>query len=312
MIVVNPVRRNSTAANQPTPPIPMPSRRATTAPLTTAALTTAALTTVATPLRQRRQRVQAAETGLAVLKGLGQLGGRASLTTLAGHVGESPAKVHRYLVSLLQAGFALQDEGSGHYQLGPEAIQLGLAAMRQCDPIRLAEPALRRLRQDLAVTCFIAVMGNKGPTIVRFEEPGLPVTVNVRVGSVLSLLWSATGRLFLGLGGDASLLALARQELAETAADARAQLDAADPIGCLQRAVQALQLACVRDTYLRGISAVAAPLYDHSGLLVGALTALGASGGFDPAEDGAIANALRREAQAVSALLGGASVRPAP
>lgn len=283
----------------------MPSRRATTAPLTTAPLTTAA-----TPLRQRRQRVQAAETGMLVLKGLGQLGGRASLTALAAHVAESPAKVHRYLVSLLQAGFALQDEGSGHYQLGPEAIQLGLAAMRQSDPIRLAEPALRRLRQDLAVTCFIAVMGNKGPTIVRFEEPGLPVTVNVRVGSVLSLLWSATGRLFLGLGGDASLLALAQQELAQTPADARALLDGPDPIGSLQRAVQAQQLACVRDTYLRGISAVAAPLYDHSGVLVAALTALGASGGFDAAEAGPIANALRREAHAVTALLGGPAARP--
>lgn len=283
----------------------MPTRRA---PKLAAAAAPA--TTAAVPLRQRRQRVQAAETSMLVLKGLGQLGGRASLTALAAQVGESPAKVHRYLVSLLQQGFALQDESSGHYQLGPEAIQLGLAAMRQCDPIRLAEPALRRLRQDLAVTCFIAVMGNKGPTIVRFEEPGLPVTVNVRVGSVLSLLWSATGRLFLGLGGDASLLALAQQELADTPADARAQLGGPDPIGRLQRAVQAHQLASVRDTYLRGISAVSAPLFDHSGTLVAALTALGASGGFDPAEDGPIATALRREAQAVSALLGGPAVRP--
>ena len=98
----------------------MPTRRVTTPP------TAAPATAPAAPPRQRRQRVQAAETGLAVLKGLGELGGRASLTALAAQVGESPAKVHRYLVSLLQAGFALQDAGSGHYQLGPEAIQLGL------------------------------------------------------------------------------------------------------------------------------------------------------------------------------------------
>jgi hypothetical protein len=63
------------------------------------------------------------------------------------------------------------------------------------------------------VTCFIAVMGNKGPTIVRIEEPGLPVTVNARVGSVMPLLWSATGRVFLGLLDESSVEALAQEEL---------------------------------------------------------------------------------------------------
>jgi hypothetical protein len=47
----------------------------------------------AAPARERRQRVQAAETGMAVLKGLAHLGGRSSLTALSTHVAESPAKV---------------------------------------------------------------------------------------------------------------------------------------------------------------------------------------------------------------------------
>jgi len=155
-------------------------------------------------------------------------------------------------------------------------------------------------------------MGNKGPTIVRFEEPGLPVTVNVRVGSVLSMLWSATGRAFLGLLDESGVRALAEQELAEAPPEMRAQLDARDPIGRLRQAVQAAHCATVRDTYLRGISAVAAPLHDYTGRVCAVLTALGASGGFDPAVDGPIATAVRREARAASALLGyaDAGVRP--
>ena len=257
----------------------------------------------------RRQRVQSAETGMAVLKGLARMGGRASLTALAAHVDESPAKVHRYLASLMEAGLVAQDGGSQHYHLGAEAIQIGLAAMRQADPIRLAEPSLVRLRESLEVTCFVAVMGNKGPTIVRFEEPGLPVTVNVRVGSVMSLLWSATGRVFLGLLDGSRVVALAADELAAAPADLRAQLDAADPIGTLRREVQAARCAVVRDTYQRGISAVAAPLFDHAGHVCAVITALGASGGFDAGVDGKIANAVRREAEAASVLLGGAAPR---
>lgn len=254
--------------------------------------------------RERRQRVQSAETGMAVLKGLAHLGGRSSLTALSAHVGESPAKVHRYLASLMEEGLVLQDAVSQHYYLGTEAIQIGLAAMRQADPIRAAEPCLVRLRESLEVTCFVAVMGNKGPTIVRFEEPGLPVTVNVRAGSVMSMLWSATGRAFLGLLDESRVLALAEQELAESPEDMRATLDAKDPIGQLRREVQEARCACVKDTYLRGISAVAAPVYDYAGRVCAVLTALGATGGFDPAIDGPIATAVRQEARAASAILG--------
>jgi DNA-binding IclR family transcriptional regulator len=145
---------------------------------------------------QRRQRVQAAETCLAVLKALAGLGGRASLTAIGAAVDESPAKVHRYLASLMAEGLVEQDRGGTQYALGREAIHIGLAAMRQNDPVRMSEPALQHLRESLQVTSFVAVMGNMGPTIVRFEEPSLPITVNVRVGSVMSMLWSATGRAF--------------------------------------------------------------------------------------------------------------------
>lgn len=254
--------------------------------------------------RERRQRVQSAVTGMAVLKGLAGLGGRASLTVLAAHIGESPAKVHRYLVSLIEEGFVAQDAGGQQYQLGIESLQIGLAAMRQADPIRLAEASLIRLRERHEVTCFVAVMGNKGPTIVRFEEPGLPVTVNVRVGSVMPLLWSATGRVFLGLLDESEVHALAQAELDAAPPELRALLAADDPIGHLRSDVRAAGCAAVRDVNLRGISAVSAPIHDYTGRLCAVLTALGATGGFDPAIDGPIGTVVREEARAVSLQLG--------
>lgn len=254
--------------------------------------------------RERRQRVQAAETGMAVLKTLARLGGRASLTAIAGQIGESPAKVHRYLVSLMEEGFVAQEANTQQYHLGIEALQIGLAAMRQADPIRLSEASLARLRERLEVTCFIAVMGNKGPTIVRIEEPGLPVTVNVRVGSVMPLLWSATGRVFLGMLDDSNVQALARAELDVLTPGQRADLDAKDPLGALRKPVRAQGCAAVRDTNLKGISAVAAPVRDYTGRVCAVLTALGATGGFDPSIDGPIGRAVREEAAAISVLLG--------
>lgn len=272
-------------------------------PMTPPIRTKAAEAAVSRP-RERRQRVQSAATGMAVLRGLARLGGRASLTALAAQVDESPAKVHRYLVSLIEEEFVSQESGTQQYHLGPEALRIGLAAMRQSDPIRLAEGPLIRLREELEVTCFVAVMGNKGPTIVRFEEPGLPVTVNVRVGSVLPLLWSATGRVFLALADDSRVRALAQQELDAAAPELLTLLDRDDPIGALRREVETAGCASVRDTNLKGISAVSAPLRDYTGRVCAVVTALGATGGFDPSPDGPVGSALRREAAAISVLLG--------
>ena len=254
---------------------------------------------------QRRQRVQAAETCLAVLKALTTLGGRASLTAIGAAVDESPAKVHRYLASLMAEGLVEQDRGGTQYALGSEAIRVGLAAMRQSDPIRVAEPALLHLRETLQVTSFVAVMGNLGPVIVRFEEPSLPVTVNVRVGSVMSMLWSATGRAFFAFMDDRRQVdELGQQELEQAPAAKRALLSKKDPLNSLRAEIRAAGCASIRDINLPGISAVAAPVYDYTGHVVAVLCALGASGGFDPDPQGAIARAICAEAATVSASLG--------
>ncbi|CAE6934798.1 DNA-binding transcriptional repressor YiaJ [Paraburkholderia domus] len=274
-------------------------------------ITPAGTTTAAAPERGRRQRVQSATTAVVLLKGLATLGGRASLTALAAYVDESPAKVHRYLVSLMEESLVAQEPLTQLYVLGTECLAIGLAAIRLVDPIRVAEPSLVLLRESLEVTCFVAVMGNRGPTIVRFEEPGLPVTVNVRVGSVMSVLWSATGRVFLGLLDESCIRAMAEDELAHAPADLRGQLDANDPVGRLRAEVQVAQCATVKDTNLKGISAVAAPLFDFNGRLCGTLTALGATGGFDSSINGPIAAAVRREAQAISVRLGYVAETPA-
>ena len=252
----------------------------------------------------RRRRVQSAEMGMGILKSLAALGGAASLTAVAQAVGESTAKVHRYMASLVEQDLVAQDAATQRYFLGQAAIHIGLAALRQCDPIRAGEPALARLQAELGVTCFIAVMGNQGPTILRIEEPALPVVVNVRAGSVLPLLWSATGQAFLAFADEAGVDAQALQEWKQAAPAQRALLPEKAPIAAVRERVRAQGCASVRDLLAPGISAVAAPIRRHSGQVVAVLTALGASGGFDAAPDGRIATRVRQEADAISAALG--------
>jgi DNA-binding IclR family transcriptional regulator len=257
----------------------------------------------------RRQRVQSAETGMGILKSLARLGGSASITAIAADVGESAAKVHRYLSSFMQEGFVAQNALTLHYYLGPEAIRLGVAALRQCDPVRLGEGALVRLRESLEITCFIATMGNMGPTVLRIEEPSLPVTVNIRAGSVLPLLWSASGQVFLAFSEDTEMLRKADLEFKAGSAEQRSLLAGPQQIRQLRRQIRDQGCAIVNDTLLRGISAVSAPILDAGGHVAAVLTALGASNGFDTRPGGKICPMVVREAAAISAQMGFA---PAP
>ena len=85
---------------------------------------------------------------------------------------------------------------SGHYGLGPLAMQLGLISLQQYDPVRLATPLIGELARTLGQTVGVAVWGNRGPTIVRIEEAPSAVHVNMRHGTVMSLRGTASGLLF--------------------------------------------------------------------------------------------------------------------
>jgi DNA-binding IclR family transcriptional regulator len=257
----------------------------------------------------RRSRVQSAGTAVAVLKMLAAMGGAAPLTALAARLEESPSKVHRYLASLVESDLVLQEPATARYVLGPEAITIGLAAMRQSDVLTLAAAELARLAQAHQLSCFAAVLGNMGPTIVRWDEPVQPVTVNVRVGSVLPVLWSATGRAFGAFSDAVSVQQRIEEELAAATPEQRRQLPDRRAVDGLFQEIRALRCAPVRDVLLNGVSAVAAPIFDASGKVAAVLTALGPSGGFDPTPGGSTAMVVVQAALAVSARLGHREVR---
>ncbi|MBN9473704.1 MAG: hypothetical protein ABS43_18825 [Bordetella sp. SCN 67-23] len=253
----------------------------------------------------RRSKVQSAGMGMSILKTLAGMGGAASLTALAARVGENPSKVHRYLASLVEADLVVQDTASSHYVLGPESLAIGLAAMRQSDPLTLAAAELVQLGESRNLSCFVSVLGNCGPTIVRWSEPTQPVAVNVRIGSVMPVLWSATGRAFGAFSrSTVQLEALIANELEAATPRQRALFPDRRAADHLFEEIRAQGCAPVSDLYLNGISAVAAPVRNADGGVPVVITALGPSGAFDPSPGGEIAGAVRQAAAAVSQRLG--------
>ena len=143
-----------------------------------------------------RLGIGSVETAAAILGALAEGGGQMPLGALADAAGMHRAKVHRYLISLTRTGLVAQPERNGAYSIGPSAISIGLAGLRRVDPIRIAYEALPELRDRVDETVFLAIWGDMGVTCIGLEESAHPVTLNIRVGSVLPFLSTAAGQVF--------------------------------------------------------------------------------------------------------------------
>ncbi len=255
----------------------------------------------------KQRGIQSMEVGGQLLIALAQHGSPMPLKNLARDAGMAPAKAHPYLVSFNKLGLIVQDEVSGHYGLGPLAMQLGLISLQQFDPVRLASPRLADLAQQLGHTVALVVWGNRGPTVVRVEESPNLVLVTMRHGTVMSLRNTASGRLFAAyLAEDVVMAALAEEQAYE-----RRQTDSAATSQAIDAHFRKL-LVKVRkngisdavDAIVPGVSAIAAPVFDNSGALVLSLTAIGHSAQFDARLQGEIALGLKAVAKNISQLLG--------
>ncbi|HLU79967.1 MAG TPA: IclR family transcriptional regulator [Burkholderiaceae bacterium] len=259
-----------------------------------------------TGVAENQRGIQSVETGFPLLAVLVDVGRPLSLRDLATRAGMTSAKAHPYLVSFIRVGLVQQDTTTGHYELGPFALQMGLVGLQSSNPVRVALPRVNRLADTVGHTTGISVLGSHGPTMVYIREASYPVHVNMRHGTVMSMLHTATGRVFVawlepGVAqhyierelGDASVVT----SISETACSP-------DMVSRVGKEVRQRGMAQALGNPLPGIDALAVPVFDHSDRIALALTCLGPSGLFDADFEGPIARELLACAADISRQLG--------
>ncbi len=174
--------------------------------------------------------------------------------------------------------------------------------------VRLATRALVELSDELDETLGLGVWGNRGPTMVRWEESSQPVSDNLRTGLVLPVLTSATGLAFAAWLPRAMTSTLVEAELAQEgqallASEVEAQLAAVRSGGI----VRLVGTDAFADLYGATISAASIPVFDAAGAMVLALTAIGDSQRLDLGESGRLITGLRRCAATLSQRLAAAT-----
>ena len=257
------------------------------------------------PTPKPKQGIQSIEIGARLLRALTLKGHALMLKDLARESGMPAAKAHRYLVSFIRAGLVDQDPYTGRYDLGSFALELGLSSLARLDPVRLADPFLDQLCEDIQETAALAVWGTHGATIVRLVEPRTPITITLRPGAVLPLLNSATGLAFAAFGDTPAIRKALDVDLRAQAAQRNLALaDIRAEVEPLLSEIRSHGLARASGSLTPGINGFSGPIRDYSGSMIAAITTLGSVGHFDDAWASPLAQAIRDVSRRLSKRLG--------
>lgn len=241
--------------------------------------------------------IQSIEVGFRLVEALLDAGRPLPLKVLSAAADMSPSKAHNYIVSFRRARMISQEAETGHYMLGPIALELGLVYLARRGGLNVAERAIRHIRERGKLTSglFVSIWSEKGPVIVVCDEGVSGVPYDLRVGHHSSPLYTATGRTFLAY--------LPRSITAPVVAAAEG--DTLSPWGGKARVLSEKELdaelekikadgvAVVDDIRIPGMAGISAPVLDHRGAIDAVVTMIGVSGSFDTAADGAVATELR-------------------
>ncbi len=173
--------------------------------------------------------------------------------------------------------------GSGRYliaaphDLGAFSVELGVSNLDQVRAVRYASAYLRSLADELRYTMGLGVWGNRGPTIVQWEESARPVSENLRTGLVLPVLSSATGLALAAHLPEALTADLIRQELASASDECRfgSESEVREALAaCRSKGVASIVASHPMAVSMHGseINSVSVPVFGRDGEVLLALT----------------------------------------
>lgn len=256
---------------------------------------------------KEQRAIQSVEVGGRLLLALSAHPTPMSLKDLAAGAQLPPSRAHPYLVSYGRLGLVAQDPISGRYALGPAALQLGLTALHQCEPVRVAEPVAEALAAETGQAVAVAVWGNFGPTVIRMIDARQPLHVAMRAGTVMSPFGTATGRAFAAVMRPERLAAL----MSATALGAPANGKGDGAIGQHRSHIDEARSdyaahGCNRAVGrpIPGINAFSAPAFDHDGEAAIVLTLLGHQDNVPSSWNSPMAAAVKQAAAEISHRLG--------
>lgn len=224
------------------------------------------------------------------------------VTEISNRVGLHKSTTFRLLSTLISEGLVSQNPETGRYRLGVGLVELAGRVLVHTDVRQVSRRHLRSLAEQVGETVNLAVLdGNESVNLEQSVPRGRLVANHGWVGRRTPVHATSTGKILLAWLGSDSMTDLLANPLEvytpNTITDVvtlQAELDSVREAG----------YAVGHEEYEVGLNAVAAPIRDHNGQVIAALSVSGPSYRL-PAENlEEVAKEVVGTAQAISAELG--------
>jgi IclR family acetate operon transcriptional repressor len=225
-----------------------------------------------TPRRDpERTSIQSVDRALTLLENIAELGGETTLSRLASRTGLNISTCHHLLATLVQRGFVTKGLGRRGYALGARILYLSHACL-QVDLPRRAQSMLDRINQSTGETVHLAALQGDELVTVLKREARHAVRVDAgALGTSDAAHATATGK--------AMLAWLPEDEIRRIVMGRGMTRFTPHTITDFDALIEALRLvrrngfAFDREEFRPGVICVGAAIRDHSGAVVGSISA---------------------------------------
>lgn len=245
--------------------------------------------------------VQSVDRAVSVLEILAREG-HAGVSDVAAEVGVHKSTAFRLLAALEERGLVEQNTERGKYQLGFGILRLASAIPARLDLVRQAQPILDDLAQQFDETINLAVLREQYAVHVHQALGSAAVASQNWVGQLTPLHATASGKILLAHMQDGQLASV----LDEAGLTAYTEKTLTSRKALRQQLEQVREegFATALEELETGLNAAAVPVRDHTGTVVGSVSAAGPAYRFDKARIEEIAPALKASGDLISRRMG--------
>lgn len=208
---------------------------------------------------------------LELLVALGELGVSDDVTIreLVDKTGTSRPTVHRLLAELKKSGFVESVESTGRYRLGTRILILSAQSLGGRDIRRMAQPMLRGLVEESGFTAHLSIRDELSIVYIDKVEAMRGVRIATGIGERRSVATTAMGKIFLAYGSTELTEAVIDEGIVQCGPKS---LTSPEKLKDNLRLVLKNGYAVDDEESNAGVRCVAAPIRDHSGEVVAAMS----------------------------------------
>jgi DNA-binding IclR family transcriptional regulator len=257
--------------------------------------------TVANKKQSSASSIQSVQRAAAILQCFTRTDTELGVTTISRELGLHKSTISRLLSTLQQEGFVEQNPETGKYRLGMALVTLAGIVLERIDLREVARPYLAELAEQTQETVNVVVLSDNECMNVGGAASPSPIQYIGRIGRRTPLHCTSAGKVLLAYLPPEERAEILPARLARYTDQTIVDRQALDR---LLKQVRRQGYAVTHGEHQAGLSAVAGPIYDHTGQVVASVVVSGPTYRIGPEEVTRLVEAVQETAREISTQLG--------